>query len=239
VKTNDVSGLRFVVLPGRDKSPEGRSYVEGAFELWHRIWNETLCELAHADKINSDDFTRHDEVIALFSGDRAIATVSVSYIDLTMKHWRQDSYFEPWPESVLLDLSKKYPGPKVMIGCYFTVDPLWRRENKGVSIKRLMTSLSMEHLLRSSYDVMVGTMRIERGMEKLAYEFGAMPLVKGIEYLSSHVDLLIWDKKVIQNAPEPRIYEAEAAELYSNRIDLRYGKTLEFPRQKGFGSKAA
>ena len=219
--------FQYVVFNPRTRLNAAEYYLHASYSLWNEVWSQALEELEGVSTVASDDFTRHDEIHAVFDGDRAVGSISFSTVDLSKVMWKRDSYFKVWPADVLERLAKVYPGRAVNLGCYFTLAPEWRRDAGGFSMKRLMMALAVEQFLHSRSQGMVGTMRVNRGMHTICYELGAEPLAKNVEQHGVGVDLLIYDRRRIEeeflNAP----YMPEAREIYKRVLNFESAPLLE------------
>ena len=68
-----------------------------AYECWSQVWKQTFTELEGRSVLHSDDFTRQDEIGALFHGYECIALFFSRQVDLSNPLAHDDSYFSVWP----------------------------------------------------------------------------------------------------------------------------------------------
>jgi hypothetical protein len=54
-----------------------------AYECWSQVWKQTFTELEGRSVLHSDDFTRQDEIGALFHGYECIALFFSRLVDLS------------------------------------------------------------------------------------------------------------------------------------------------------------
>ncbi|HEX5657390.1 MAG TPA: hypothetical protein VFX59_09345 [Polyangiales bacterium] len=146
-----------------------------AYRVWSDVWSETFLELDGEAHVPSDQFTRQDEVGAIFYGYECVALSCFRWVDLTLPMSFGDSYFERWPESAREAAMRA--GPQVCIGNQITVARPWRRV-QGVSLAALVTAMCIERFFRSDADAILGTMRDDRGMDALTQALGAEPIGK-------------------------------------------------------------
>lgn len=186
---NDLKNWRYILLPG--KNPEvnvAKEYAE-AFQLWKNVWEKTFKELGESDPLYSDAFSRQTQVGCIFVHDQCIALSFFNDINFDEPTARYDSYFKVWPETAIEKLLKD--GTQVTVGSNITVDPEFRGVLFGnVQLKNVILGLSVLRLLDLQFDVMTGTMRCNRGMEKAAYHVGARQLTKGAVIHGCEVDLV-------------------------------------------------
>jgi hypothetical protein len=88
-----------------------------------------------------------------------------------------DSYFDAsiWPERV----KALVPGfgQTCVLGSHIFIHPAYRKCQSGLPIKQVVCALSMAHLNGTKPDVLLGMVRIERGLDKVFRNSGAISLV--------------------------------------------------------------
>lgn len=194
--------LQLVVLPGVNPSQKMRTYYDLAYAHWENIWEKTLREVDGANAFFSDNFTRQDEVYALFIDLQCVAMVCHRFVDLGRKSNRKDSYFQAWPEETL-DKLVQY-GNRVLIGSQISVDPNYRGRHQGISLKDLVSGISMWRMRQMDIDALPGTMRADKNMQQFLYEAGAVPLQKGVTFHGLPADLVAFHPQVMPvNLPAP------------------------------------
>jgi hypothetical protein len=158
-----------------------------AYECWSEVWKETFTELDGNNVLYSDDFTRQDEIGALFHGYECIALFFSRRVDLSSPLARDDSYFAVWPREAREAACRH--GSRAWVSSNITIHPGWRRP-ANVQLSRLVCGLIIERFLISDADVLVGTMRNDRSMNKVTYGLGAQPLAHDIVHHGVPVDLV-------------------------------------------------
>ncbi len=144
-----------------------------AYRVWSEVWSETFRDQDGLNFLPSDQFTRQDEVGAVFHGYECVGLSCFRWVDLTMPMAFGDSYFEHWPESARDAATRG--GTRVCIGNQITVAKEWRNASGG-SLSAVVTALCIERFLRSDADAILGTMRDDRGMTELTKLLGATVL---------------------------------------------------------------
>jgi hypothetical protein len=172
---------------GRDASGVAPAIREAAYEHWHDVWSRTLFELDGAECTYSDDFTRQDEVGALFHGDEFVGLTAHRRVDLRVRADREDSYFRAWPAEAV-DAAIRL-GPVVCIGSHLTVTPVFRHATP-YSVKHLLLALAIERFLASDAMAMVGTLRVDRGMHTAGAILGFRPLASRVVHHGVDVELV-------------------------------------------------
>src|SRR5262249_55433586 len=134
--------FRLVVLPGANPPEEIRADYERAYTHWSSVWDKTFKELDRRKiQLFSDDFTRQDEIFAIFHEPRCVAMVCHRFVDLSLESSRRDSYFKVWTPEAMEGLVKH--GTRIMIGNQISVDPEYRGLVNGLSLKTLVTAFTM------------------------------------------------------------------------------------------------
>jgi hypothetical protein len=137
--------------------------------------------------LHSDDFTRQDEISALFHGYECIALFFSRKVDLSSPLAKDDSNFSVWPAAARDAACAR--GSRVWVSSNITIHPHWRRP-ANCSLSRLICALIIERFLISDADVLVGTMRNDRRMNTVTYELGAKPLARDVIHHGVPVDLV-------------------------------------------------
>jgi hypothetical protein len=184
----DVARLRYALLHPAALGPDR----DLAYATWRRVWSETFDVLDGVRGLFSDDFTRQDEIGALFHDGECVGMTAFRWVDLAHTPAQEDSYFKPWPphaRSALLGL-----GRRVCIGSYLTVEQAWRGPCGPLSVKELLLAMAVERFLASDADVMAGTLRADRGMNGLGYRLGARPLACDVPHHGVGVDLVAFGR---------------------------------------------
>jgi hypothetical protein len=150
--------------------------VGEAYHCWSESWTATLQELDGVDHVPSDEFTRQDEIGAIFYGYECVALCCFRYVDLSSAMHRDDSYFRVWPLSARREACRQ--GQRLCIASHFTVAASWRRSALKSSLKGILTAVSLDRFASSSGDALVGVTRDDRGMSKATEGLGANILGK-------------------------------------------------------------
>jgi hypothetical protein len=173
--------------------------VNEAYACWRDVWFEALRELDSIEHLYSDDFTRQDEIAALFYNDVCIGLTGCRFVDISSALARDDSYFKVWPKAALDALAAD--GARLCIGNNMTVRPEWRGRTAGLSIKCVLMILSIQRFLASDAHALAGTMRVGRAMDRLVYDLGFQPIVRGAVHHGVEVDLVGYFRTVCPSLP--------------------------------------
>jgi hypothetical protein len=142
-----------------------------AYRCWSESWTATLQELDGVDHVPSDEFTRQDEIGAIFHGYQCVALCCFRYVDLSSAMHQDDSYFRVWPFPARREACRE--GQRLCIAGHFTVAASWRRSSIKSSLKGVLTAVSLDRFAASTSDALVGVTRDDRGMSKATESLGA------------------------------------------------------------------
>ena len=202
--------LGFHLLNPRIAGPTDVPLLGEAYRCWSDIWKQTFAELDGARGLPSDDFSRQDEIAALFHEWECIATASIRWVDLMNPVFRDDSYFSVWPVDAF-DAAKA-EGTKICIVSSFAVAIAWRRA-RGGPVRTLLGALLVERFLRSEADTIVATVRNDRGMNALCYHLGFRPLAREVVHHGVKVDLVAFHRKSSRRCTHSDAIEETVAAL--------------------------
>lgn len=179
--------LSFCNISLRDTGVADLPLVGAAYECWSNVWGQTFQDLNVATETPSDEFTRQHEVSAIFHGYECIALFLTRHVDFSMPSTQADSYFSVWPKEAVQDACSR--GSRICLSSNITISPAWRRP-ANCSLSLVLCGLIVERFLSTDCDVLIGTMRVDLKMNKLAYSVGAVPLKTGVLRHGVPVDLV-------------------------------------------------
>jgi hypothetical protein len=150
-----------------------------SFKCWHETWDDFYHSEHHSSaKLNSNEFTRQDEIIALFYEGECFALTFFKEVNWKDTTAALDAYFNPWTPEAILGLLQK--GDNILICSQFTVAKNFRNRKVDIPWKYILSGFNMKYFLESSADAMTGTMRVKKGMGRMSVEAGATPLALGV-----------------------------------------------------------
>ena len=204
-------------------SPEEIADYNEAFAFWYDIWRETRKEVDTTLSTPSDSFARQSEILVLYCNDRPIATCCHRYVDLRHKCTLLDSYFTPtiWPESVV----EKVPslGNSCMLGSHIFIDREFRKRSSGLPIKNIVCALSLTHVDGTRPDVLIGMTRVDRGIDKIFHDCGAISLHPSVSWYHIPVDLIAMFPKRVPITIDPLYTDVVSAiALTCDRFTVNY-----------------
>lgn len=192
------AALTYHLLRPKDPGPADVPLLSEAYRCWSEVWQQTLDELDELKHVPSDDFSRQDQIGALFHDWECIGMTSFRWVDLSSAIGQDDSYFAVWPRDSVDAMCAA--GARVCIGSNLTVAAPWRHAS-GPSVKELLLTLAVDRFLQSDADAMAGTMRNDRGMNTLGYRLGFQPLAHDVIHHGVTVDLVAYYRRSGPRAP--------------------------------------
>ena len=224
-------GVRFHIIPTRYPMPHYQEIYHAAYACWMGVWTETYRELCQKDKIMSDDFTRQDEILALFQGSKCLGMVfmrSDSFSDPAMWH---DSYFSVWPAFAIKRLTRH--GSQFTICSYMTCaqDERGKPIEGKMKLQELLMALASRRFLELNTDVMVGTPRLAVGMGNSCTLAGGTRIFMGqkmhgvdvecVEFTRSNVEALKLPDLVYEKWENRIHHSRDEGRNETKRTDLR------------------
>jgi hypothetical protein len=197
--------LSYHLLRPRDVGVADVPLVGEAYRCWSEVWKEAFQELENRSDLPSDDFTRQDEVGAIFHGYECVALSFFRWVDLGSPMVQDDSYFSVWPQRARDAACAE--GSNVCISSNFTLAAGWRRAS-GCSLKDVLAALVVERFLVSDASALVGTMRNDRRMNDLAGSVGLRAVLQGVIHHGVEVDLMVYHRATCSRPPASPLEES-------------------------------
>jgi hypothetical protein len=203
---------RLEVIPVRQTPPEFRASFEAAYLAWLKMWTPVFTPLGHPP-LASDDFTRQDEIGAIFRDSTCLAFTLYRTVDTESRAVRDDSYFRIWPELAVAALARD--SPRILICSYLAVERAARRRSAGVSLTEVMIAMNSRYLLESQASASAGMTRNDRGINTVCRAQGARLLASGLKFHGFDVDLVAFYKNELSASVTP--YAEVLDEFWANR----------------------
>lgn len=209
---------KLFLLPGSANIQTYSKQTERAFKSWHQVWSAAFEEVGIEKKLFSDEFTRQDDVMALFEGDKCLASLFFRNVDLSQDLHRMDSYFAEWPELAVQRLMRD--SQHICVGSQTTVIPEARGRYKQISMKRLLLALLVQYCIHNDdSSAVTAAMRNAKGMQKVGCEAGATLLQADVPVHGEPTDLMAFYKKDLLNFKHQ--YHELASRLWNGREDWK------------------
>ncbi len=171
------------------------------FKCWHETWDDYFNnEYKFNMRLNSNEFTRQDEVLGLFYQGECFAVTFFKEVNWSDETAALDAYFNTWTPEAIAGLRAR--GDNVLICSQFTVAKKYRQQKTDIPWKYILSGFNMKRFLESSANSMTGTMRVSKGMGRMSVEAGATPLAQNVpcpDHEGEAVDLVAFFHKEIRN----------------------------------------
>lgn len=207
--------FQLVTFSGNKVESQFQPYFSEGFKHWMSVWNQRFTEAGSRPLLVADNFTRQDDIFAIFHNEKCVAMICSRFCDLSYPNIKADSYFLPWPEIAYQKLRED--GDFAAIGSQISVDQSYRGLIEGFSLKNIVTILSMNYLFQTGVRAITGTMRADKNMHSMCYKLGAQKLAENIIMHGGPVELIGFFPKRFPLQLEPA-EKALINQLWSNKI---------------------
>ncbi|RYZ78194.1 MAG: hypothetical protein EOP04_30165, partial [Proteobacteria bacterium] len=194
-----------------------RSLYDECYDLWSKVWTQTLNDLDGTPRLYSDGFTRQEFLCAVEAQGVITSLCFFRTVDLTLKAHQDDSWLSPWPVQKINELADSYRF--ALIPSWLTVRPEYRKSagftqfNFSVIMSELISLLCL-HL---GVDIALGTPRKDRSVHSAVAQAGATCILPNVQHHSVPVDLVAFYPEKLRKV----VFRHETFNLWKTRIDLR------------------
>lgn len=217
-------GWSYHLMCPRSVDAAERERMVRAHLCWRDTWGAMLWDLDGEELRFSDDFSRQDEIGALFNGNECVGLSGYRYVDLSLPWQRVDSYFQPWPPELVEQIAAATP--RVCIGSNLVVAPSWRGSLTPMRVSEMLLALAVQRYAESDAQIMLGTMRNDRRMNHVSYRMGARPLRTNVMHHHVAVDLVMFTRNTVDDIglPPIRWVRPEPSPFEEGSYEERIGK---------------
>lgn len=204
----DKRKLRFVVMPTRFYPAEAHDDYQKAYNCWKEVWSYTFQEEMNLkETLFSDNFTRHTHLMCLFFGDEPLGVCTSNSFDLSLKQDLDDSYFRVFPPDVMEKL--KAESRLAITCCNATIGFEFRKNKLGIPALDLLFGMMIHYLKSTPADVLLGTARLEKGVNKVCYRTEATCLGANVPYTipGRFIDLIGWYANLDMTKWDPHLLD--------------------------------
>ncbi len=215
--------MQCYLLPcrGQHCQPQYADHYRSAYHLWKTQMGHALkyeSKLVEPE-LRSDDFFRQKELIAIFLKEEAIGLMVLDWLDLSFASTLESSYIQGYPASIIQGLiASGYQ--QIMTMGNLCVHPQWRRSLVGSGLSEAVIGLSVKRLLSSNAQGLLTYTRNERGIHRLVYSFGGIPLMRDHISHGMASDIIFTQRDHVIPCTIPGIQPA-VDRLYAHCIDTQ------------------
>lgn len=219
----DINELQLICLPGRNAPKQYLPEYYKAYYCWRETWIDAYKKEMKVDSfLNSNEFTRQDEILALFYKGECAALTFFKWVDGSeMEIIKHDSYFDVWTDESLEKLMSR--GSKLLVCSQFTVSEKYRKVPE-FRFKDLMVALLVERFKHSDRDAMTGTVRVAKNMGEATAKSGAVLIQRAVEYTNvagERADLVGFYQDTIVESSSPGVADIVKC-VFPRTISLVY-----------------
>jgi hypothetical protein len=126
----DVSELQLILLPGKCPPKQFQDHYLKAYYCWREVWEATL-------PLTTDEFTRQDEVLALFHKGECSALACFKWVEAS-------------------EYPLKNNGNRLLVFSQLTILPKYGHNSNDIPWKELLMGLVVERFHHSQRDAIIG-----------------------------------------------------------------------------------
>lgn len=198
--------LRFLIMPTRFYPSQYEKDMSLAYLFWKSVWGQALTEEMNVQEpLYSDNFLKQSHVAAIFCEEEPFALATLNVMDLHELMFQDDSYFKVWPKESIEQL--KSHSTRIMACGNLALNFKFRNNALTIPGKDLMLAMVIQYLKSTHFDSIIGTVRLEKGMERAAYRTGAISLGRDLPYTipGQRVDLVCWKRSLELSKFDPEL----------------------------------
>lgn len=220
----DLTELEYIVFPRPERAWEQilqgepwLNHFNDLYAYWKSSWTETFRSLNSESVPQTEDFLRQNIVSGLFCGGRPIGFQTNTFFNLSFGAHCDHPYMRRYPAETVTGL-RSARVRRVMSIEYLYIEPEFRRSRVSASLSAVLLALALKCFQVSSCDAVVSIPRNDRGINRIFYALGAVPLRKDMELHNVKVDLILFTKKtpIFYSALEDRDLMQH---FWTNRVD--------------------
>ena len=220
--------LQVCILPGNYSGMEFSSIYEDVFNFWHLQWSKTFSALKVPFSTKSDEFSRHEEFIAILHSGKVIACALAGYFNLANSVHRAHTYFSEYSQDIVTKIRNLAADNPVFTLGYLTIDLKFRRR----IIADLVLGIQVRRIQESLHPLMIAYTRNSKGMHNLSYRLGGKPLAQNLQMKNEPADFVYFDKSSMQVLIQHEEY-SQINRLWQNKIYIPSLNILTKTHSKG------
>ncbi|MEK6554330.1 MAG: hypothetical protein AABZ31_03740 [Bdellovibrionota bacterium] len=208
----ETESVQLHIIPTRSPAPHYSELYFAAYACWTGVWPQTYRELTQKQNMASDAFTRQDEIMALFRGNKCLGMVFMRYESFSDPAVWHDSYFAAWPAFAIHRLLRHGPNLAIVSQMTGAQDERGKPIEGKMKIQELLMALSSLRFLEMGADVMVGTPRLAVGMGNSCSKAGATRILMGLQMHGVDVECLEFTRPNVLSLELPELVQRKWAE---------------------------
>lgn len=218
----DLTDYQLQILPGR--CPGDFRFVDfhnDVYSFWKKFWTEIFTQ-NHAPVTTPDAniFYRQDFVAVITRRQDIVGTLFFTENNLQSDVIRQIGYFD---RPHIRELTENFRAKNLTrVATYemLTVNPRFRKKETGISFGSVLLGIVATAFRHSASDVMIGPVRLDNGVDKMAAEFGWQLVSPEYSMHGTPVAISALFKEHVQEG-QNGLHQTVIKRLWGNRVDLR------------------
>ncbi|MBO9666409.1 MAG: hypothetical protein J7501_06305 [Bdellovibrio sp.] len=184
--------FHYQILPLHHVHDSQKELVNAVYEMWEMTFGKVLND-AGATLDFSDFFRSHSAGVILFKNE-IVGFNLFTVFDLELKAHGKHPYFE-YLEPKTIQSLKERKQTRLMTMEYFTVSATWRRKYRGIPWSEILTGLGLQYMDQSPADAVIGTPRMDLGVDKMCARLGAKPIQDKVDKMNYPCAVMVFDKE--------------------------------------------
>lgn len=190
--------FNYTVVPLQEVCETQQELVNDIYMMWRHTFGKVL-ENAGAELDVGDFFRSHCAGVLTYQAE-VVAFNLFTNFNFQLHAHRDHPYFKSLDKQVVDEVSAK--SGKVMTMEYFTVSPLWRKQNQEIHWGEILAGLGLHYLDQSSVELGVGTPRKDIKVDQMCERLGAT--IKGsVQKMNYECAVVVFEKKQVRSFANP------------------------------------
>jgi hypothetical protein len=203
--------FNYTIVPLQQVCETQNELVNDIYSLWKETFGRVL-ERAGAELDIGDFFRSHNAGVLMYQ-DEVVAFNLFTNFNFQLHAHRDHPYFESLDAETIEAVTSK--SGKVMTMEYFTVSPLWRKQNKEIHWGEILAGLGLHYMDHSCVELGVGTPRTDLKVDQMCERLGAS--IRGyVSKMNYECAVVVFEKK------KQRAFENPLTRHWVNRLWTKY-----------------
>jgi hypothetical protein len=188
--------FHYQILPLHHVHDSQKEMVNTVYEMWEMTFGKVLTS-AGGTLDHADFFRCHSAGVILYKNE-IIGFNLFTVFDLHLKAHGRHPYFEYLNPETISSL-KERKLTRLITMEYFTVSPTWRRKYREVPWSEILTGLGLQYMDHSPADAVIGTPRVDLGVDKMCFRLGAKAIQDNVAKMNYPCAVVLFEKEPLRH----------------------------------------
>lgn len=204
------------------------------YKIWDGIWTDVFSAVGQPDAVTPDEFFRQHALLCITTERQELLGMQLfTFFDLESAVDRDHSYFSSFNDLSFMRL-KKEGIRRVMSIEYLTVIPSFRKYSTGIPWGEVLIALGQRVMMASGYDAVLGTTRVDLGVDRMCDRLGFQVIQTGIKKYDYTCSLTFCSHHCVVPHPDQSV-DSLIGQLWNSRIDTANVGELKIPKMQATG----